>query len=352
MLYVFYGSDEFRRSDELRALRREMDSDGNLAHNTTTIERANVRSLTPGELRAACHAASFFAENRLVVVEGLLGRLGGGGRGRRARRGRNASSQEEQPSAGGDAEAFMDVLANLPETTTVVLFEEEISDTVAKSVPEGATLRKFEAFKKRDELRSWATQRAKAQGANFAPGTLERLVSLFDGKHLGELAVEIDKLATYASGRAITSEDVDELVSGALAYAYWDLTDSVIDGRADRALSVLRKMDAKDQPPQMLTYMLVRQYRQILLAQSLLRDGLSQAQIGSQMGLQGYPLQKVVEQATRYPVLALETAYRHMLESDVAVKTGVLDADAALEVLVVSLAELAHSPRRGAGARR
>jgi DNA polymerase-3 subunit delta len=347
VLYVFYGPDEFRRSEELRALRRELDRDGNLAHNTVTIEASNVRSLTPGELRAACHTASFFAEDRLVVVEGLLGRLGGGRR--RGRRGRNAS--DDASSSSGASDAFMEVLANLPETTTVVLIEDEITDAVANSVPEGATVKKFDNLR-RDALRTWATQRAKAQGANFAAGALERLVSLFDGKHLGELAGEIDKLATYAAGRAITTEDVDELVSGALAYQYWDMTDAVIEGRADRALSVLRKMDAKDQPPQLLTYMLVRQYRQILLAQSLLREGLSQAQIGSQMGLQGYPLQKVVEQATRYPAPALEAAYRRLLENDVSVKTGLMDADAALEVLVVSLAELAHTPRRTAAARR
>lgn len=346
MLYVFHGPDEFRRNEELRALRRELDRDGNLVHNTATIERADVRSLTPGDLRAACHTASFFAEDRLVVVEGLLGRLGGG-RGR-GRRGRNAG--ESAPSSGGDADAFMDVLANLPETTTVVLMEEDVSDTVAKSAPE-ATVKKFDNLK-RDALRTWATQRVKAQGADFAPGALERLVSLFDGKHLGELAGEIDKLATYALGRAISIEDVDELVSGALAYQYWDMTDAVIEGRADRALGVLRKMDAKDQPPQLLTYMLVRQYRQILLAQSLLREGMSQGQVGTQLGLQGYPLQKVIEQATRYPAPALEAAYRRLLENDVAVKTGVLDADAALEVLVVSLAELAHTPRRTAAARR
>ena len=347
MLYVFYGPDEFRRSEELRRLRRELDRDGNLAHNTVTIESADVRGLTPGELRAACHTASFFAEDRLVVVEGLLGRLGG--RSRRGRRGRTASA--EPSGANGDAEAFMDVLANLPPTTTVVLMEEGITDAVAGSVPEGAALKKFDSLK-RDELRGWAVQRARTQGAEFAAGALERLVSLFDGTHLGEIAGEIDKLATYAGGRAITSEDVDELVTGALSYMYWDLTDAVIEGRADRALSVLRGMDAKNQPPQLLTYMLVRQYRQLLLAQTLLREGMSQPQIGTTMGLQGYPLRKIIEQATRYPAPALEAAYHRLLENDVAVKTGVMEADAAIEVLIVSLAELARAPRRPAASRR
>ena len=347
MLRVFYGPDEFRRSEELRKLRRELDRDGNLAHNTVTIESSDVRGLTPGELRAACHTASFFAEDRLVVIEGLLGRLGG--RSRPGRRSRNAPA--EPSGASGDAEAFMDVLANLPPTTTVVLMEEGITDAVAGSVPEGAALKKFDSLK-RDELRGWAVQRARTQGAEFAAGALERLVSLFDGTHLGEIAGEIDKLATYAGGRAITSEDVDELVTGALSYMYWDLTDAVIEGRADRALSVLRGMDAKNQPPQLLTYMLVRQYRQLLLAQALLREGMSQPQIGTTMGLQGYPLRKIIEQATRYPAPALEAAYHRLLENDVAVKTGVMEADAAIEVLIVSLAELARAPRRPAASRR
>lgn len=245
----------------------------------------------------------------------------------------------------------MEVLASLPETTTVVLVEENISDAAASSVPEGAVIKKFESLRG-DAVRSWAATRAREQGATFASGALDRLASLFDGGHLGELASEIDKLATFANRRPITTEDVDELATAARDYMYWDLTDAVIEGRADRALSVLRRMNAKDQPPQLLTFMLVRQYRQLLLAQSMLREGLSAPQIGSQLGIANYPLRKTIDQASRYPANALETAYRRLLENDVAVKTGVLEADSALEVLVVTLAELARSPRRAAASSR
>ena len=62
MLYLLYGPDRFRAREELRAIRGELDRDGNLAHNTTRLEGGT----TPAELRAACHAASFFAESRLV----------------------------------------------------------------------------------------------------------------------------------------------------------------------------------------------------------------------------------------------------------------------------------------------
>jgi DNA polymerase III delta subunit len=141
-------------------------------------------------------------------------------------------------------------------------------------------------------------------------------------------------------------------VSGAVQYQTWDLTDAVIEGRTDRALGVLRRMDAKSQPAQLLSYMLVRQYRQLMHAQAHLREGMSATQIGAQIGLQGFPLKKIIDQASRYQADRLEQAYRRLLENDVAVKTGVMDADAAFELLIVSLAELARSGQRRAPAGR
>jgi DNA polymerase III delta subunit len=64
-------------------------------------------------------------------------------------------------------------------------------------------------------------------------------------------------------------------------------------------------------------------------------------------------LKKTIDQASRYQADRLEAAYRRLLEHDVAVKTGVMDADASFELLIVSLTELTRSsPRRAAVGRR
>ena len=346
MIYVLYGPDQFRAREELRRIRAELDRDGNLAHNTQRLEgrgpsSGSGRSLTPAELRAACHTASFFAEDRLVIVEGLQGRFGGFRRG--GRRGRSTGS------ASGELDQFVEVLKGLPPTTTVVLLDEQASPALLEALTGEATAREF-AVLRGDALRQWAGQRARAQGADLAPPALERLVSLVDGYHLGELAQEIDKLATYAAGRTVGVSDVDELVSGAVQYQVWDLTDAAIEGRGERALAVLRAMDAHDYPPQLLVFMLTRQYRQLILVQSMLREGLGAEQIGGQLGMQGYPLRKAIDQASRYPADRLEAAYRCLLATDVAVKRGVLEVDTALELLIAELAELAR--RRGPALRR
>jgi DNA polymerase-3 subunit delta len=330
VIHVFYGPDQFRARESLQAVRQELEKDGNLAHNT---QRLDGRTLTAADLRAACHTASFFAEDRLVIVEGLMGRFGGA-----RRRGRRGSA----PARGAtELEEFIGVLTALPESTTVVLLDEQPAAALLEALAGHASVRQFPVLR-REELRQWAAARARSCGASFAPAALDRLVSLVDGFHLGELASEIDKLATYANGRAVGTDDVDELVSGAVQYQIWDLTDAAIEGRGERALAVLRAMDARDYPPQRLLFMLTRQYRQLLLAQALLREGLSAEQIGAELGVQGYPLRKAIDQASRYPAERLEAAYRRLLETDVSIKTGVLDVDTALELLIVDLAELAR----------
>ena len=336
MLHVFYGEDRFRAGEALAALRSELDRDGNLAINTVRLESGT----SAAALRAACQVASFFAESRLVIVEGLLGRLGGAPR-RGARRNGGKGG-----AGGGELDEIIDILTNLPDSTAVVLLDTQAPKAFLDAVAGEAAVRQF-AILRPAEVRRWAAERARAQSAQIAAGALDRLVALIDGSHLGELAQEIDKLATYATGRQIEAADVEELVSGAVEHKIWDLTDAVVAGRADRALAVLREMDDRDSPPQLLLFMLVRQYRQLLLVQALLGEGRSRAQVGAELGINHpFVLDKVMGQVGQLGPAALEASYRRLFETDVAVKTGVLEAPVALELLIVELASLVTAPRR------
>jgi DNA polymerase-3 subunit delta len=244
------------------------------------------------------------------------------------------------------------VLANLPDSTTVVLLDETAPAALIEALGSKARVEQFPVLKP-GELRAWATARARHQGGTLTAAALDRLMNLVDGHHLGELAQDIDKLVTYAAGRPIETGDVDLLVSASMQFEFWDLTDAVIEGRTERALSVFKAMDDKDRPMQVRAFMLVRQFRQLLLTQALLREGLSSDQIGTRLGISGYPLRKAIEQSSRYQSDRLELAYRKLLASDVAVKTGVLDVDVALELLIVELCELGRQQRasgRPAGA--
>jgi DNA polymerase-3 subunit delta len=62
-------------------------------------------------------------------------------------------------------------------------------------------------------------------------------------------------------------------------------------------------------------------------------------------------LSKLVEQAARYQPARLDQAYRRLLETDVAVKTGVMEIEPALEMLIAELATMVGNARSPAAAR-
>jgi len=71
-------------------------------------------------------------------------------------------------------------------------------------------------------------------------------------------------------------------------------------------------------------------------------DGKAAAEeIGARLGLSGFPLEKARRQAQAFPRSRLEKAYSCLLETDLAIKTGRLSGELALDLLV---AELGCSP--------
>jgi len=334
-LYLFHGPDGFSAREAVRALREELGvADSNFV-------RLEGRTASLNEIAAASHTATFFAEPRLVLIDGLSTKFGG-----RRRAGGRPARGRPRTAAASELDQLVEVLSDLPETTTVVLLEEDAPPGFLDAFKAIAKTSVF-TIKRGDEIRRWAEARVGAHGGSISGAALSRLCEMVDGYHLGELAQEIDKLIAYADGRRIEVQDIEEVGSGAVQHQTWDLTDAVIAGRADKALRVLQRMDEKQHPPQLLLSALVRQYRQVIIAQVLLREGFAAIQIGERLGItHQFPLGKVIDQASRYPAERLEQAYRRLLDADVAVKTGIMDIDAALELLIVDLAEIANAGRR------
>jgi DNA polymerase-3 subunit delta len=340
MLYVLYGADQFRLREELNRIRSGLDKNGDLAHNTVRLE---ARGLSVSDLQAATQSASFFAEDRLVIVEGLQARFSG------ARRGRRPAANSNNGAA-SDLDAFVAVLTNLPPTTTVVLID-ETSGALAEALKGNAKVMPF-AVMKNAELSQWARARIKECRADFQPQAIDRLLSLIDGSHIGELANEIDKLATYALGRQVTAADVDEMVSAAKETMAWDLYDPLIEGRGDKALQAYERMIVREYLPIVVMTIIRNQYRRLLQAKALQLEGANASVVAEKLGMKpGFAVDKLMTNAARFPTERLDAAYRLLLAADVNVKTGVMDIDTVVPTLIVELAELGRSQRAGAGRR-
>ena len=113
-----------------------------------------------------------------------------------------------------------------------------------------------------------------------------------------------------------------------------------------------RTFEQGSEPPLRVQAMIARQLRNLIRAAELLEADAPPAAIGEATGLRSdYPLRKLIAQARTIPRAVAEDGLRAVEESDFAVKTGALDAELSVELLVTQLASLAERPRTRTAAR-
>ena len=325
--YVFHGADEFTRAETLADFKSRLGPPDTVDLNTTTLDG---RNLTLTELRHVCDAIPFLAEKRLVIVNDLLTRL-------IPRKGQELSTAQKEYLT-----ALADYLPGLPETTRLVFVE----DTVLPAQHPVLQLaqREERGYVKRFDppadgaLPRWVEKRVNKHGGEIEPRAAHQLATVV-GADLRLLDQEVVKLVTYTNAeRPIVRADVDAVVPYAQAAVVFDLVDALgrRDGRT-AAQTLHRLLDAGEHPMGLLA-MIVRQFRLLIQVKELKADGTTSRDIAQALKLHPFPAGKLYNQATYFTAEQLEMVYRHLLDIDVAIKSGEIEAEVALDLLVAGLA--------------
>lgn len=292
------------------------------------------------KLAAACATVPFLAARRLAVVDGLLGQFEpkGPSRGR--------ESGEPPPTRGlGQWEALPTFLAALPESTDLVFTDESLTagnPLFARLKP----LARVTAFPlpTGTNLRQWVQDRASKKGVAIDPAAIGLLTEVV-GNNLEAIDNELEKLALYRAGKPVRREDVEEMVSYVKEANIFATVDAVLEGRAGMALRLVHQLLDAGRPSAYVLTMLARQVRLLLLAKELRAQRLPVAEIGKRLGLARYPLEKTLEQESRFTQEQLLAIYPRLVEADLSIKTGAGDDDTVLDVLIAELASGATQPR-------
>jgi DNA polymerase-3 subunit delta len=288
----------------------------------------------------------FLTNRRLVIVEGWLTRLLG-----RAAANRDEGDDSEddagedtaRPAAPGSAReqmtALVSYLPDLPETTALVLVERRQlpprnAVLLAASAADWGHVKLFD-LPKGDALVRWIRARAKADGGEIDREAAEALAEVeSDPRALGH---EITKLLTYVGfARPVALDDVQTLTPAGGEAKVFDMVDAVGQRRGPAAQRELHRLLESADPLYALT-MIVRQFRLLLQAREMLDARASEADISQALGLHPFPTGKVCQQARSFSLPELERIYRRLLEYDVEIKSGQMEAATALDTLVGAL---------------
>jgi DNA polymerase-3 subunit delta len=328
LLYILNGDDDFSLSRALDEIKKGLGDPSLLSTNTTLLDGQKV---TPDQLRMVVGTVPFLAEKRLVIVQGLLGRFESGNKAPRRKKSSPANGQ------GNDASSFATAMADLPESTVLVLTDGKIksANPLLKQLS-GAKVMSFPLLKK-EALSQWIKQEAAAQGATISPPAVDLLARLVGG-NLWVMHSEINKLALFASGRRIEVEDIKAVVSSAQEANVFAMVDAILEFKAGVAQRLLEQLLQQGASPAYLLVMLSRQVRLVVRAKELRRQRKPDMEIQSRLGLKSeFPFRKTVEQAQRYPLERLKSVYKRLLEADLSIKTGRYDGGLALNLLIADL---------------
>ena len=337
MLYILHGDDPFTIAETARGLRdRLAETDPMAELNTTQLEG---RRLTVGELQTAADAMPFMGERRLVLVEGLLGRC-------------NGRSGDRSPKARKAlADALKAYLPNVPETTRLVFVEGKLDKrnpvltwattwrAEQEQPDETIVIRDFHP-PKAGQLPGWLQRRAKARGGVIEPAAASALTEalLRDGVVDLRLAdSELLKLLTYAGERAVTAADVATLVTPVGLESIFKLVDALAERDGPRAATLLHRFLDEGEHPLRLLALIARQFRLLAHGRALLDEGAAPASLASALGVPPFVARKVASNARRFSPDLLRTALGRLLDIDVGVKTGRVDAVLGLDLFVAGI---------------
>ena len=236
------------------------------------------------------------------------------------------------------AESLAPALSQMPATTRLLItINGRIGATnkLAKAVgTAGGKVEESPRMRGR-ALTDWTVRRAEELGLTRTVGMQVARVTPAD---LGVVDSELQKLAAYkASGAKLTPEAVNDLLAGAREDEVFKLTDNLLPHPTAQAWTVARNLARSGYQPTSVAYRIARHLALVLEVRAKQDRGESLQSIQNDMSEHSFVVQKAYDAARSVQPERLEAALRAIRDYEWEVKSGQVDAELGLEVLLSRL---------------
>jgi len=236
------------------------------------------------------------------------------------------------------AEGLAPALATVPATTRVVITVAGrlgAANKLVKAVTAaGGAAEEMQHLKGR-ALTEWTTRRA--QELELTPAIAAQVVRVTPPE-LSVIDSELRKLAAYkASGSRLTSEVVTELLAGGREDEIFKLTDNLLPHPTPEALKIARGLYRGGIQPTSVAYRMARHVALVLDVRARQDRGETLSDVKAGMSEHPFVLQKAFDVAREANADQLEAALIAIRDYEWEVKSGQVDAELGLDVLLTRL---------------
>ena len=197
-----------------------------------------------------------------------------------------------------------------------------------------------------EKLKNWAEREFKKYQIEINPEALKQLIK-FTGNDLWQLSNEIKKISTFKKFsnndqtnrkiNRIEKKDIELLVRPKIETNIFKTIDALAERKKKQSFILLVKHLKKGDAPLYLLSMIVYQIRNLLIIKSFLEDKKTYNQILKISKLHPYVVRKTIEQAKMFSLNELKKIYKRIFLADLNIKTGKIDAQSALNLLITEI---------------
>jgi DNA polymerase-3 subunit delta len=236
-------------------------------------------------------------------------------------------------------ESMAPALAEIPPTTRLLITVAGRlgpGNKLAKAVGAArGTAQEMQHLKGR-ALSDWTARRA-VEAHNLTPAIAAQVVRVTP-PDLSIIDSELSKLAAYkASGSRLTNEAVTELLAGGREDEIFKLTDNLLPRPTAQAMQIARNLTRGGLQPTSVAYRMARHVALVLEIRARQERGESLQQVQDGMSEHRFVIQKAFEVAQDADPDRLENALKAIRDYEWEVKSGQIDADLGLDVLLTKL---------------
>lgn len=311
MIYFIYGEDSYRAKEKLQEI---VDHYKSVHKSGLNLAQIDVNGKNFKDIFNNFNIISMFDEKKLIILKDIF---------------LNKKFSED----------FLEEIKILEDSKDViVVFEKNEVDQrtkLFKVLIKNAKCQEFSPLDNKD-LKNWFKKESEKYKLKIDIMAETTLLS-YVGNDLWQLENEIKKLSNFKPGKLINKEDVISQVKPKTENDIFKTIDAISQKDKKQALSFLHKhLDDGDNSLYLLS-MIAYQFRNLLIIKEMIGKGFVYPIIQKKSGLNPFVVRKTYYLCSQFSYLELKKIYQKIFQVDLDIKTGRIDAETALDLLVAEI---------------
>lgn len=306
-IYLLYGEENYLKKVYKDKLKEAIvGKDDSMNYNYFEGKNISVKTVID-----IAETLPFFAEHRLIILE-------------------NSGFFK---NANEDIAAY---IKEVPETTILIFVEEEIDKRgkLYKYIKEHGYISEM-GRQNTSKLVPWILKILKKENKKITENEMKLFLTK-TGDDMENILRELEKLISYTYGReVITAQDIEQICSTQITGKIFDMITAVSEKNQRKALELYQDLLTLKEPPMRILFLISRQFNLMLQVKELQKAGCDTVSIAKQTGLQSFLVGKYAAQARKFSTEFLKQALTECVEFEEAIKTGKMEDQLSVELLIL-----------------